>query len=249
MSAALLGAVFLASVAGSLHCVGMCGGLVAFVGSGRSAALLYHSMRGLAYLGLGAAAGTLGAAVDFGGEALGWSRAAMILAGVTMLAVGFAALARARGKRMPKLPVPAAVRRLFARLHQAASVQAPQVRAALLGGLTALLPCGWLYAFVLTAAGTGSSWSGMAVMLAFWAGTVPALLAVAFGVRLFAHPLARRAPTLTAWLLVAIGITTLSGRWQVPSFEGRVEAATTVSEVEQLGDTVPPCCAEEDAEQ
>lgn len=246
MTAALLGAVFLASLAGSLHCVGMCGGLVAFVGGGRTATALYHSFRGLAYLGLGAAAGAVGAAVDFGGEALGWSRAAMVLAGVTMLAVGFAALARTRGKKLPKLPVPATVRKLFARLHQFASIQTPNARAALLGGLTALLPCGWLYAFVLTAAGTGNSWSGVAVMAAFWAGTVPALLAVGLGVRLFAHPLARRAPALTAWLLVAIGVTTLAGRWQVPVFKGRVEAASTASEVHELGDEVPPCCADEE---
>ena len=115
-----------------------------------------------------------------------------------------------------------------------------------MGRLTALLPCGWLYAFVLTAAGTGNSWSGVAVMAAFWAGTVPALLAVGLGVRLFAHPLARRAPALTAWLLVAIGVTTLAGRWQVPVFKGRVEAASTASEVHELGDEVPPCCADEE---
>jgi sulfite exporter TauE/SafE len=31
----------------------------------------------------------------------------------------------------------------------------PEVRAAILGLGSALLPCGWLYAFVVTAAGTG----------------------------------------------------------------------------------------------
>ena len=246
MSAALLGAVFLASAAGSLHCVGMCGGLVAFVGGSRASAALYHSMRGLAYLALGAGAGAVGAAVDFGGAAMGWSRIAMVLAGVTMLGFGFAALARARGYRLPKLPVPAGLRRVFTRAHHSASVQGPLLRAGLLGALTALLPCGWLYAFVLTAAGTGSPWNGVLVMLAFWAGTVPALLALGFGVRLFATPLMRRAPTLTAWLLVAIGVTTLSGRVDLPSFEGRVEAATSVADVQALGETTPPCCEEEE---
>lgn len=245
MSLTLLGAVFLASAAGSLHCVGMCGGLVAFVGAGRRAAALYHGFRGLAYLGLGAAAGALGAAVDFGGEALGWSRAAMVLAGVTMVAVGVAALLRARGRQLPKLPVPAGLRRLFAAAHQKAAVQAPELRAAWMGALTALLPCGWLYAFVLAAAGTGSPWSGMAVMAAFWAGTVPALLAVAFGVRLLAHPLARRAPTMTAWLLVGVGVVTLAGRWDVPAFTGRVEAATTAADVLALDEGAAPCCEEE----
>ena len=246
MNPALLGAVFLASAAGSLHCVGMCGGLVAFVGGSRTSAALYHAMRGLAYLALGAAAGAVGAAVDFGGAALGWSRVAMVVAGVTMLGFGFAALARARGHRLPKMPVPDRLRRVFARAHHAASVQGPMARAGLLGALTALLPCGWLYAFVLTAAGTGSAGSGSLIMLAFWAGTVPALLAVGLGVRLFATPLMRRAPALTAWLLVAIGITTLSGRLNLPAFDGRVEAATSVADVRALSESPPPCCEDEE---
>jgi sulfite exporter TauE/SafE len=119
-------------------------------------------------------------------------------------------------------------------------------RAGLLGALTALLPCGWLYAFVLTAAGTGSAGSGSLIMLAFWAGTVPALLAVGLGVRLFATPLMRRAPALTAWLLVAIGITTLSGRLNLPAFDGRVEAATSVADVRALSESPPPCCEDEE---
>jgi sulfite exporter TauE/SafE len=52
-----------ASVLGSLHCVGMCGGLVSFyaaddAGSPSRAAphALYHSMRLVAYAALGAAA-------------------------------------------------------------------------------------------------------------------------------------------------------------------------------------------------
>lgn len=247
MSLALLGAVFAASLAGSLHCVGMCGGLVAFASAGAGPALAYQLARGAAYLALGVAAGAVGAAVDFGGDALGWSRAAMVLAGVTMIAVGVAAVARVHGRRIPKLPVPDVVQRLFARGHAWAAGRAPLARAVWIGALTAFLPCGWLYAFVLTAAGTGSPLGGVAVMAAFWAGTVPILLAVGLGVHHLARPLARVAPTVTAWLLVAMGLVTLAGRVDPPSFADRVRPAATVEEVRGLAETEPACCAEEDA--
>src|SRR5690606_10362020 len=51
----------------------------------------------------------------------------------------------------------------------------PAARATALGLLSALLPCGWLYAFVLGAAATGSALAGALVLLTFWSGTVPIL--------------------------------------------------------------------------
>lgn len=56
----------------------------------------------------------------------------------------------------------------------------PVVRAAATGLFTTLLPCGWLYAFVVTAAGTGSGTPlhGAALMAVFWLGTLPMMLTV-----------------------------------------------------------------------
>lgn len=246
MSLALLGAVALASLTGSLHCAGMCGGLAAFASADRTSAALYHSLRAASYLTLGALAGWLGSAIDFGGDAVGWSQAAMALAGITMLGLGLVALWRARGRKLPKLPTPRFLKIAYARLHRWASVQPRHLRAAWLGALTALLPCGWLYAFLLVAAGAGSPLGGAAVMLAFWAGTVPALLVVAFGARTILRPLAQRAPTLSAWALVVLGTSALLSRGQVHAFAGRVDAAQTPQEVRELSDITPPCCADEE---
>jgi sulfite exporter TauE/SafE len=78
--------------------------------------------------------------------------------------------------------------------------------------LSGFLPCGWLWAFVVTAAGTGSAMKGAAVMTAFWAGTVPALLAVGLGAQLVSAPLRRHAPAVTAVLLVCLGLYAILGR-------------------------------------
>ena len=160
---ALLGAVLLTSLLGSIHCVGMCGPLVVSaatpLGASRAgvlgAQLLYHAGR-LATLGLlGALAGALGAGVSDLGQLLGFQRAAAILTGVALLGWGGFLLWRGGGAGFHlALPGAAAVGRAF---QAVVGSWPPARRALLLGALTPLLPCGWLYLFVIPAAGSGSA--------------------------------------------------------------------------------------------
>jgi sulfite exporter TauE/SafE len=71
---------------------------------------------------------------------------------------------------------------------------------------TPLLPCGWLYAFVLTAAGTGGVLSGLSVMTAFWLGTVPALLGMGTVLAHAGQSGRRRLPMLTGMTLIVLGL-------------------------------------------
>jgi sulfite exporter TauE/SafE len=178
---ALIGTVFLASLLGSPHCAGMCGPLVAFyAGAGgiswRSHAA-YHGGRLLVYLLLGVAAGGLGRALDAGAAWAGLGRAAALIASVYMVVWAMASLARAAGWRLPSLRLwrpPQVLRRVLGGLR----AKPPEVRAVSVGLVSALLPCGWLYTFVVSAAGTGSVAGGAAVMGLFWLGNVPMLLGV-----------------------------------------------------------------------
>jgi len=217
----LLATVFVASVVGSLHCVGMCGPFVAFYsGSDGSAGvrrLLSHAAysggRLLTYAIFGLAAGAIGAALDVAGSLAGFQRVAAIIAGVTMILWGVLALLQIRGVRIFKHG--AGTGRIAGVLRRGFSLvsdKPPVVRAAVVGLLSGLLPCGWLWAFVVTAAGTGSAFKGAAVMTAFWAGTVPALLAVGLGAQIISVPLRRHMPAVTAVLLVALGLVAILGR-------------------------------------
>jgi sulfite exporter TauE/SafE len=87
-------------------------------------------------------------------------------------------------------------------------------RSYLIGTLTGLLPCGWLWAFVIAAAGTASVTGGAAVMFAFWLGTVPAMVGL---LRVTGPLLARirvRMPAITAVALIVLGLGTLALRWR-----------------------------------
>ncbi len=218
---ALLMTVLAASLVGSLHCVGMCGPFVGFYAgadsSGGARRLLSHAVysggRLLSYVLLGLAAGSIGAALDLAGSLAGVQRIAGIAAGIVMVAWGLLALLQIRGVTIFKhSAAPGPVARMVRRGFGFVGGKPPLVRAGLVGLLSGLLPCGWLWAFLVTAAGTGSALGGAAVMTAFWLGTVPALVAVGLGAQVISGPLRRHVPAVTAILLVALGLYAIIGR-------------------------------------
>lgn len=235
-------AILAASLLGSLHCAAMCSGFVCFYAGvgptairgsqGFTAHAAYNTARLAAYLILGAAAGAAGASVDRSFAAPAGLRAAGLAAGVLMIVWGLARLAAEFGVRVPAIHGSSRAAALLGRTLARHRDHGPVARAALAGAVTGLLPCGWLYTFALTAAGTGSARTGAIVMLVFWAGTLPVLLTIAVGVQRLAGPFRRRLPALSASLLVALGALALSGRLRpldgLPHTHGHPSAAEQV---------------------
>ncbi|MEM7754958.1 MAG: sulfite exporter TauE/SafE family protein [Planctomycetota bacterium] len=255
---ATLAAVLIASLAGSVHCAGMCGGLVLFAtnadGTLRKSRILhaaYHAGRGLAYSALGALAGLLGATADIAAFIDGNARTSALIAGGLMVFIGLVALAQHVGVKGLHAKLPAPMQRFTENAHRRAMALPPLSRAAAVGLLTPLLPCGWLYAFVIVAAGTGHPASGAAVMLAFWLGTVPILAALGMGIDKLAAPLKKRLPAVTSLIVVALGVMTAMGRVNVPTGMATTMSPTIAEgsaderlhAVEQIGHEDLPCCA------
>jgi hypothetical protein len=255
---ALLGAIFIASLVGSLHCAGMCGGVVALCVGGEPlqrrswlAPASYHGGRLVAYAAMGAAAGALGAAFDLGGAALGVQRLAPVAAGAAMILIGASAILPGSGRLRRCMSLPRPLACLLRRGMAAATRRPAATRGFLIGLLSGLLPCGWLWAFVAAAAGTGSGILGAACMAVFWAGTVPILLALSVGLRAVMTPLRRHAPRLAALGLIGVGAATILLRLDVPACAIRAadeagpgDLTRTRQRVEDLRHTPPPCCDE-----
>jgi len=218
----LLGTIFVASLLGSLHCVAMCGPLIGLAGSARTLrlALLHAAGRLATYVVLGTLAGALGRAIDLAGRLGHVQRAATILAALTIFGwAAYTIVVAARARRGAAVTIPAGSRRSWWRggaFQQGLvrlQVRRPGARAYLVGVLTGLLPCGWLWAFVVSAAGSGSPARGALIMAVFWLGTVPAMTGVlALGGTLIAT-LRQRMPVITAAALVVLGAGTLFVRW------------------------------------
>jgi uncharacterized protein len=210
MSVALLAGITATSAVGSVHCLAMCGPLVGLHGGAHGVRLAFvHAFGRLAtYATLGVLAGFAGSAIDLAGRLGDVQRAATIVAGVVIVGWGLWTLVGA--KRDSRVATGSAFGRGLVTIRN----RRPALRAWLAGTLTGLLPCGWLWAFAITAGGTGSPVSGAAVMTAFWLGTVPAMV----GLLAFAGPvLARiraRMPAITAVVLILVGLGTLALRWR-----------------------------------
>ncbi|HEY0250320.1 MAG TPA: sulfite exporter TauE/SafE family protein, partial [Kofleriaceae bacterium] len=194
---ALLAGVTAASALGSVHCLAMCGPL-ARVHSFRLAGI--HALgRLLTYATIGAIAGGVGKIVDLAARFGGIQRGATILAAAIVVIAGIASLLGARA------PSSHAFGDALLQIRPRSEVR----RAWWFGVLTGLLPCGWLWTFAVTAAGTGSIGMGVLVMIAFWLGTVPAMVGV---LGLFGRVLVR-ARIVGAIAMIALGLGTLALRW------------------------------------
>ena len=170
---------FLLGLAGSLHCVAMCGPLMLALpldGAARGRvvgqALLYQAGRIGMYGVLGVLFGLLGKGIALAGFQQGLS----ILAGGLMLAAAFFTVQWERATlSVPGMrPLTRWVQRQIAILLR----QHPQGAALGVGMLNGLLPCGLVYAAVAGAISMTTGWGGGAFMLLFGAGTLPLLLAL-----------------------------------------------------------------------
>ncbi|CAN5423659.1 sulfite exporter TauE/SafE family protein [soil metagenome] len=219
---AMLAGVAATSVLGSVHCVAMCGPLVGLQGGARSVRLAaVHSLGRLAtYLAIGALAGLAGSALDLAGRLGEVQRLATIVAGLTIVGWGVLALVRTR---MPRSAQPPKHSSAFGSALVHIRTRRPTRRMLLLGLITGLLPCGWLWAFAIAAAGTGSPLVGALVMFAFWLGTAPAMIGIVGLAGPLVARLRARLPLVTSLALIALGLATLGMRWRDAGV-GQIEA-------------------------
>lgn len=213
-----LTAIFLASLAGSLHCVGMCGGFVVFCtasGGGGKAHLTYNFGRFSSYVFLGGLAGWIGQFGNKVSAGVGISHGVSIILACLIVGWGIGDLIfknsifskNSAGGRIINL-----VRDQFSSFYKKALSSLPSglgQRAFIVGLLSALLPCGWLYAYVAIATTTGSPLYGMASMAAFWLGTVPALIGVGWLSGRLSDKVRSRLPILTTLLIIFAAIFSL----------------------------------------
>jgi sulfite exporter TauE/SafE len=203
-------------LASTLHCAGMCGGIACGLllaqerGSSRDARVAFaltHVGRVGAYALAGAFIGIVGAPAvgwldrDAAFRLLQWAAAASLiwvglstagmLPSLTLLDRGLGSVAGG-----------------VARLNAAAQ---SRVYAPLLSGLAwGMMPCAMVYAALFTAMLTGSGWGGATTMAAFGIGTLPGLLAAAFGFRHLAGVARSRPRRIAAGLTVALfGVVTI----------------------------------------
>lgn len=176
----------LIGLAGSLHCVGMCGPIAVALPGGAASGWRYVAGRSgylvgriITYSAIGAVVGAGAGAVTIAGS----ESVVSIVAGSLMVATGVLQLVWHRSvlPQGPLLRLTTPVRTALQRLLQHHRVAALTG----IGMLNGLLPCGLVLSAALGAAAVGdpvsTPWSGAAFMAAFGLGTLPSMGLLSFG--------------------------------------------------------------------
>jgi sulfite exporter TauE/SafE len=198
------------------HCVGMCGGIVIAYSSikvskewsryRQSIAHLFYSFgRVTTYAALGAFFGFLGSAVAFNNTSNG---VLLIIASVVMILAGFSLLGKIKFLTIIEHSVSKTewYQRSFKKLLHSNSLGSFYA----LGMLNGLLPCGFVYFFAISAAGTASPFWGAVVMAVFGLSTIPALFGLGFFVGMASQSTFRTLMIkLAALAVIVYGLITL----------------------------------------
>lgn len=204
------GLAFMTGLFGSGHCLGMCGGLVSgffmkLGARGMAPYLAYHGARVSVYGLVGLIAALLGTVLVATGK-VGLAQGLLqIVAGCVVILLGLDLLGVSPIRNALGFAPLAWLRRQF----MVATQKGPVLGALIGGAINGLMPCAMTMAMAVKASTAPSPWEGMGLMLAFGAGTLPAMLSASF---LFG----RLGPRLRGALLkgaalfvIALGLSTL----------------------------------------
>jgi uncharacterized protein len=228
--------IFIVGLLGSVHCVGMCGGIVSAFSSMSTArrpfpvpvlaqgtgtvrisvadtalhSIAYNAGRVASYMVAGALAGGIA------GSAYTFARISVLqvgaywVANLMLVALGLYLMDAWRGLTRLEAAGQALWKRVQPLTRKLAPVDSPAKMFAL-GGLWGWVPCGMVYSVLLTAMMTGSAVSGASVMLAFGLGTLPMLFAIGmFGAGLKAHLQNRKLRFVAGLIVLGFGLLGLA---------------------------------------
>lgn len=211
-------ATFVAALMGSLHCMGMCGGLVVACSSSgdKSSNIFYQIGRLLSYSMLGLIAGLIGQSFNISNVPKWVSIIPAIFIGLLFLSMGISILkGRKLDFKLPKM-FETIQRKLF---RNALTVKSAKLKSFLVGTFSIMLPCGFLYGIVFTVMAFQQPLWGFLALITFWMGTLPAMGLAPNLINKFLRPLIAKKPILVSFTFIFIGLLTMTIR--VVNFYGQ----------------------------
>lgn len=206
MNESIVWAGFLLGLAGSAHCIGMCGPLVLALPSDnndRSSLILsrivYHISRSFSYALMGFILGFVG----FGFALVGIQEYVSIFAGLLMLAlVLIPSRYRSGFLHASFIKMPKVLKSLMQKLMKSDGAGSMSI----LGLLNGFLPCGFVYMGLTGAVGMGSPTGSALFMFLFGLGTLPVMLVVSVLPGFQSVKLKERLNTLFPYITIVVAL-------------------------------------------
>lgn len=209
-------AVLIASVAGSTHCIAMCGPIAVLLKKNDGNIHLYNIGRLITYIFLGFVAGTFGEA--FLNSHYGViSIFSTIIISAVLVYLGFNLIRN----KSAGLHVPGYYTLILTRQLRWVFKLNIYIRSLLLGVINGFAPCGWLYVFVLASVTLKNSYQGALLMFFFWLGTVPTLTFFSYVSNRMMNFLPRNITRIAGFILLFVGLFNLIVNF-IPLDEGNM---------------------------
>lgn len=201
--------ILIASIIGSPHCAGMCGGFVGIYSHNAPGRFMPHFLysigRLVTYLSLGLIAAVAGHSFDSVTEVANLSALvvgiALVIGGVIKLCLGTISTRSPISEKISK-----GLQLIAKPIFKSESAFKPFF----IGLVTTLLPCGWLYTFVALALASSDITKGLIVMCVFWLGTLPVMLSLGVASRWLTTMLGRHLPRVVGILLILGGLLSIN---------------------------------------
>ncbi len=230
---AILSSAALAGFLGSGHCVLMCGAISEALnracGTRCGGSLIKNLSRVAGYGLMGALVGGLGHSALGAARGLALQSYAQLLSGIMLVLIGCVLLVH----RQAFNPLEAPARKLIPwliRLRSKLPKKAGPVRDIAAGLLWACMPCGMVYAALLSAWFSTSALQGGLIMLCFGLGTLPAMLGLGAVLRTLGQ--SPRLSKLLAVALLALGFASLG--FASGLFENAIGSSLTADCIQRL---------------
>jgi sulfite exporter TauE/SafE len=200
---------FIAGLGGSIHCVGMCGGLVTASCQQNTDILKYQIGRLIGYLFLGLIGGSLGSFLKIQTHSKMLNTIPGIIIGIIFIFWGFQ---NYLGKKA-ELPMPKFMSTFYAYLWKKCVYKNHSLNKAFFTGLISIfLPCGLLYGIVLSTLALQHPLMALTSMFFFWLGTVPSMVLAPSLFQKILNPIKNQLPKTYGISLILLGLLTVSYR-------------------------------------
>lgn len=188
----------------SVHCVGMCGGLILAFTKNRNQNLAYQIGRLLGYLTIVVILSFLG--INLNRYSQNLSLVMAIFIGLIFIYSGLVSHIHLH------FPFQAQTQRFTQKVFAFLDSVHPLFKSFSVGFMSLFLPCGPLYAMVISLAIIGNKYVSILGIMGFWLGTVPLLFFTPKVVEKIFKPIRNKIPKLSSLTLVMIGFSTIGYR-------------------------------------
>jgi len=204
--------VFSTAFLGSGHCIGMCGPLVAAFSlqePGWKQIFFFHTLynagRLTTYTAIGLCAGWIGSLLNTTQTFSLFSQGILLLGDTAVILLGLKTSGICKGFPFLPLVFPQGSGLITTTINKLRTLPIGKAVAFPIGLTMGFLPCGFLYAIALAAAGRGSALEGGAILFVFGLGTIPALFLFGSSMQILSTTMRQELLRWAGILVICIG--------------------------------------------